>query len=116
VRIAVDENFDNDILRGVLRRDPNLDIVRVQDVALGGLDDERILAWCAAEGRVLVTHDVNTMVGFAFERIAQGLPMPGLIEVPLSMPVRQAIEELFLIIECSFEGEWEGRVGYLPLR
>jgi hypothetical protein len=35
IRFLVDEDFDNDILRGVLRRKPNLDIVRVQDVGLG---------------------------------------------------------------------------------
>ena len=34
VRFVIDEDFDNDILRGVLRRLPNLDIVRAQDVGL----------------------------------------------------------------------------------
>jgi hypothetical protein len=31
-----DENFDNTIVRGLLRRNPNIDIVRVQDVGLLG--------------------------------------------------------------------------------
>jgi hypothetical protein len=31
VAFAADENFNNDILRGLLRRKPDLDIVRVQD-------------------------------------------------------------------------------------
>lgn len=30
--LATDENFDNRILRGLLHRNPNLDIVRVQEV------------------------------------------------------------------------------------
>jgi len=30
--LVADENFNNDILRGLLRRNPLLDIVRIQDV------------------------------------------------------------------------------------
>ena len=29
--LIADENFNNDIVRGMLRRKPDLDIVRVQD-------------------------------------------------------------------------------------
>jgi hypothetical protein len=36
LRFLADEDFDNDILRGMLRRLPNLDIVRAQDVGLSG--------------------------------------------------------------------------------
>ncbi len=32
LRLAADENFDNNIVRGLLRRRPDLDIVRVQQV------------------------------------------------------------------------------------
>jgi hypothetical protein len=32
-------------------------------------------------GRVLLTHDVQTMTRFAFERVDRGDPMPGVIEV-----------------------------------
>jgi predicted nuclease of predicted toxin-antitoxin system len=55
MRLATDENFDNRILRGLLRRRPELDIVRVQDVGLSGWSDAEVLAWAAQEGRVLLT-------------------------------------------------------------
>jgi len=32
--LAADENFNNDIVRGALRRKPDLDFVRVQDAGL----------------------------------------------------------------------------------
>ena len=35
-RMAADEHFNNDIVRGVLRRQPDLDIVRIQDAGLSG--------------------------------------------------------------------------------
>ena len=36
LRFAVDEDFDNRILRSLLRRLPSLDIVRIQDEGLLG--------------------------------------------------------------------------------
>jgi len=61
LRLAADENFNYDIVRGVLRRNPEVDIVRIQDVALSGTDDPTVLEWAAREGRFLLTHDVATM-------------------------------------------------------
>jgi hypothetical protein len=116
VRFLADENFNNQIVRGVLRQSPDVDIVRVQDADLSGADDPTVLAWGAQEGRIVLTHDVATMTTFAYERIQAGLPMPGLFEVSRRVPVGLAIEEIILIAECSLEGEWEGQVRFLPLR
>lgn len=115
IRLATDEDFDNDILRGVLRRLPRLDVVRVQDVSLSGAPDPVVLDWASSQGRVLFTHDVRTMTAHAYARVAAKLPMPGLFAVPQSVPIGEAIEEVVLIAECSIEGEWEGQVHYLPL-
>ena len=84
--------------------------------ACPGADDPTVLAWAAREGRVLVTHDVATMSRFACDRIARSERMPGVFEVPERLPMREAIEELLLLVECSEDGEWEGRILHLPLR
>lgn len=115
-RFLADENFNNPIVRGVLRQAPEIDIVRVQDVNLSGVDDPTVLEWAAAEGRIVLTHDVATMITFAYQRIQAGLLMPGLFEVSRRVSVGLAIEEIILIAECSIEGEWEGQVRFLPLR
>ncbi len=116
LRLAADENFNADIVRGLLRRRPDLDIVRVQDVGLSGADDPTVLEWAAQEGRVLLTHDVSTLTRYAYERVEAGKSMPGIFEVNRRVPVGVAIEDILLIAECSLEGEWEGQVRYLPLR
>ena len=59
--LVADENFNNDILRGLLRRNPSLDIVRIQDVGLVQAPDPDVLEWAAQEDRVLLTHDRNTI-------------------------------------------------------
>lgn len=59
LRFLSDENLNNDIVRGLLRRKPEIDLVRVQDVGLSGADDPTVLAWAAQDGRVLLTQDVT---------------------------------------------------------
>ena len=115
LRLAADENFNNDIVRGLVRRKPDLDIVRVQDVGLSGADDIAVLDWAATGGRALVTHDAATITRCAYDRVRAARPMPGVFEVSPSVPIGRAIEDLLLIVECSLEGEWEGQVRYLPL-
>jgi hypothetical protein len=116
LRLAADENFNNDIVRGVRRRNPHVDIVRIQDAGLSESDDPAILEWAAKNGRVLLTHDVSTMTACAYERVTDGKSMPGVFEVKRKVPIGIAIEEIVLLAECSLEGEWEGQVRYLPLK
>ena len=115
MRWLADENFNNGVIRGLLRRSPELDIVRIQDLGLGGSSDEVVLARAATEGRVLLTHDVTTITDFAYRRVLRGQGMPGVFEVPRGAAISLLIEDILLIDECSVEGEWEGRVTYLPL-
>jgi predicted nuclease of predicted toxin-antitoxin system len=65
LRLLADENLNANIVRGLLRRLPTLDIVRTQDVGLTGADDPTVLAWAAGDRRVLVTHDVQTVTRYA---------------------------------------------------
>ncbi len=98
-RFVVDENFNNDIVRGLLRRKPDLDIIRLQDVGLSGADDPTVLERAAREGRVLLTHDVTTMTRYAYERIQAGKPVHGILEVSRKVPIMVAIEDVLLIAE-----------------
>jgi predicted nuclease of predicted toxin-antitoxin system len=110
-----DENFNGDIVRGLLLRHPALDLCRVQDVGLEEADDPTILAWAATHNRIVLTHDHATMPDFAYVRVGAGQPMPGVFVMPDRLAVRQAIEELLLLETCSEQAEWDGLVVYLPL-
>jgi hypothetical protein len=115
LRFAAVENFNNDVIRGLRRRDPAFDIVRVQDSDVAGKDDPAVLAWCADQKRILLTHDVRTVTRFAYERVVAGLPMPGVIEASLSLPLSRVIDDLHVLASASLEGEWEGQVRFLPI-
>ncbi len=72
LRFVADKNFNNDIVRGARRRNPAIDLVRVQDEGLSGADDATVLEWAAGAGRVLLTHDVSTMTRYAYDRVREG--------------------------------------------
>jgi predicted nuclease of predicted toxin-antitoxin system len=116
IKFLADENFDHKTLAGLKRREPDLDIVAVQDVGLRKVDDPQVLEWAAREERIVVTHDVSTFADFAYERVATGLPMPGVIEIPESVARSVIIDELILIAGASEPHDWENLVVYLPLR
>jgi hypothetical protein len=99
--LLADENLHGDIVRGLRRRNPELDIVRVQDIGLSGADDPTVLERAAAEGRILLTHDVATITRYAYERVQAGLPMPGVLEIKRSLPIGVVIEDILLFAECS---------------
>ena len=98
LRLLADENFNGDIVRAVLLRQPDLDIVRVQDVGIAGAADPFILAWAAANDRIVLTHDRATLPDYAYR-----------------FPIGEAIREILLIIAVSEQPEWSDRVVYLSL-
>lgn len=116
IKFLVDENFSHKTLAGIKRRDPDIDVVSVQDVDLRENSDPDVLEWAAQEGRIVVTHDVSTLAVFAFDRVADGRPMPGVIEIPETVPMSVIIDELVLIAGASDSDEWKDTVRYLPLR
>ena len=115
LRLLADENFNGDIVRALLLRQPDLDIVRVQDVGLVGVGDPDILAWAAANDRIILTHDRATLPDYAYERLAVGENMPGVFILSDRFPVGDATREILLITAVSEQPEWSDRVVYLPL-
>src|SRR5688500_17093060 len=99
LRQASDADVHGDIIRGLRRRLPTIDLIRAQDALPEGASDPGILAWVAGENRVLVTNDRNTMVGFAYQRVATGEPVPGLIVTNNEQSIGSAIEDILLLAE-----------------
>lgn len=115
LRFVADENFNYDIVRGLWRRQPDLDVIRTQDTEYYRSKDPRLLAWVASQQRILLTHDVRTITKYAYERVRSGLPMPGVFEIKRRSPMAKVIEDILLLAEASYEGEYEGVVVYIPL-
>lgn len=115
IAFLADEDFNNRIVRGLLRRQPLLDIIRVQNTHLFGAPDAEILEWAAQNGRVLLTHDVSTVTQWANKRFQRGEQIAGVIEVPQAAPIGRIIEDILLAATVSTPEEFENRIVYLPL-
>lgn len=114
-RFLADHNFNADIIRGLLTRHPNLDIVTARGVGLERATDPALLAWAAENDRIIVSHDASTLPVFANDRIRVRKPMPGVIIMREHLPVKQAIFELSLLVSCGESTELIDHVEYLPL-
>jgi predicted nuclease of predicted toxin-antitoxin system len=117
LRLASDADVHGEIIRGLRRRRPQIDLMRVQDALAEGAPDPEILAWAARENRILITNDRNTMVGFAYQRVAAGQPVPGLIVTTNAQAIGSAIGDILLITEYMPEEEIRDQiVVFLPFR
>jgi Domain of unknown function (DUF5615) len=115
LRLASDADVHGEIIRGLRRRLPEIDLVRAQDALPEGTPDPDVLAWAAVESRVLITNDRNTMVGFAYQRVAAGESIPGVIATTVEQSVGSAIDDILLIAEFMPEEEIRGQiVVFLP--
>jgi hypothetical protein len=114
VPLLIDENIDGDVVSGVRRRYPQLDIVRVQEVGLRTAGDPVLLEWAAKHGRVIVSKDRQTLIGLALDWVSAGLPMPGLLVLKERASIGQMIESVLIAGLCSTPGEWDNLVQYLP--
>ncbi len=114
IRFQGDYDLKRAIIAGVKRRQSEIDFRNADDALLHGVEDEKVLAIAARDGRILVSHDRNTMP-VHFTNFISNQDSPGLILIEQSLPVRDAIEEILLIWEASVAEEWTNRLEFIPL-
>ena len=107
-----DENIESELSVQLRRHLPDIDLVDVRDVGLAQTPDEDILQWAADNGRVIITHDINTMRGLAEDRVRAGLPMPGVIIVLGNISYGAAIEGIIRYAVDEF-ADIEGQVVFV---
>ena len=61
VRFQADNDLRKAIVRGVIRREREVDFRSAQNAGLDSLPDSAVLRMAARDGRVLVSHDFQTM-------------------------------------------------------
>ena len=111
-----DENFDNDIVRGLLRQRRGFDVTRVQDVGLAGESDSIVLEWATRNERAILTHDLSTMIPAMQLQLQIHERCTPVLLVPHALATGLAIAEILLLDTCSVAADWEAGVLYLPLR
>lgn len=109
VRFQADNDLRKAILRGAVRREPQLDFRN----ALDGVQDSEVLALSARDGRILISHDFQTMPRHFREFMARE-HSPGVLLISQDLPIGEAVASLPLIWEASTPSDWEGRLWLVP--
>ncbi len=116
VRFLADASLHHAIVSGCSRREPTIDFLSAQAAKLRGVSDSDVLAIAAEQGRILVTHDFQTMPKYFGTFIAAGPSSLGVFLVKQRTPVAHVIEELVLVWTASEPEDWTNRILEIPLR
>ncbi len=100
-----DASLDPEIARGLRRREPTVNFLDSSGVIADGTPDSKVLRIAADADRVLVTTDVTTMP-VHLQAFIESRESPGVILVPSTRSIGQAIEGLLLL--------WRNRAEWLP--
>ncbi len=114
-RFLADHDLNEHIVTGVIRREPAVEFLRAREVGVASLTDREVIDYAVREGLVIVSHDVNTMPGHAYEMLRSGQPFAGLLMVQQKEPVGPVIESLVLIWAATEAEEWRNQILFLPL-
>ena len=93
-RFQADNELRNSVRVGVLRQEPAVDFQSALAAPLDGLADPQVLRMAAAQGRILVSHDENSMPLHFKDFLAEGNHSPGVLLVPQRAAVGRVIESI----------------------
>jgi hypothetical protein len=80
-QFQADADLNEDIVTGVLRREPGIDFQTATEAKLRNLADIEVLQLASGENRILVTHDRKTMPR-AFGQFIQTRRSPACLSFP----------------------------------
>ena len=113
-RFQADADLNQKIIAGLRRREPTIDFQTARQGDVIGRPDPEVLLIAARTGRILVSHDRQSMTGH-FARFVETQPSPGLIVVSQDLDIGAAIEDLLLIWAASDSEEWQDKLGFVPV-
>jgi len=113
IKFQADADLNQNIVIGVLRREPAIDFQTALAANLESIPDEKVLKIAAQQNRILVSHDRRTMPSHFANFIQQSVSY-GVLIVPQDISILKAIDNLVLIWAASDIEEWINRVAYLP--
>jgi hypothetical protein len=113
IKFQADADLRYPIVSGVKRREPLIDFKTANESQLEGAPDWEVLAGAADEGRMLVSHDVNTMPKH-FAEFIKTRTSPGVVLINQDLPYNEAIDGLIRLWVTAEAEYWENVISFLP--
>ena len=96
-RFQADNDLRGSIRTGVLRNEPSIDFQSALAARLDGIPDPEVLRLAMVQGRIVVSHDENSMPGHFGGFLNGGNRSRGVLIVPQEAPVGKIIESILLV-------------------
>jgi hypothetical protein len=114
IKFQADNDFDARIIRALKNLNPAIDFRTAPAAGFHlGTPDDQVLAVAADEGRILVSHDIQTMP-HNFGQFISIHSSPGVIIVSQSLSIKEAVDWLLLIWEASEAEEYVNSIHRIP--
>jgi len=113
-RFQADADFNSRIVRGLRRREPELDFRDAKSGGVIGVPDPAVIKIASDSQRILVSHDRRTMPAH-LSKFLESYSSPGVIIVSQELDIGAAIEDLLLIWAATTHDDWRDTIGYVPL-
>jgi len=94
-----------------------IDVIRVGEPGAPdcGTDDESLIKWAAANGRVIISKDKNTLAEFHDNYVSNGNETPGLLFIRDSAPtISEIVESVALIAHAGEPDMLRNRCDWIP--
>jgi hypothetical protein len=114
IRYQADADLHYRIVVAARRREPAVDFTSAADSELKGISDPEVLEIAASQGRILITHDRQTMLEQFRRRLEDGKSSPGVFLVSQFAPLGPVVEALVMVWAASEAVEWRNQVHHLP--
>jgi len=107
IQYQADHDLRKAIVRGTIRRNSQIDFCSAPTPG------SEILALAARDGRIVVSHDFQTMP-VLFRKFTGSQPGPGVFLISQDLPLSLAIESLVSIWEVTDPEAWLNRLILIP--
>jgi predicted nuclease of predicted toxin-antitoxin system len=114
IRFLADADLKFQIVVAVRQLEPTIDFMSANKAGLVGIKDPQVLLYAARQGRMLVTHDRDTMPRHFYSFI-KSHQSPGIIVVPQSFRISAAANDLVLMWAVSKQEEWANQIVWVPV-
>jgi hypothetical protein len=114
IRYQADNDLNQAIVEAVWRLEPLIDFQSAQAAKLDGVPDDAVLAFAAAEQRIVVSHDLKTMPRH-FAEFLQTSTSAGVLIAPQSLARGKVVDDLLLLWMVDVAEDWVNRIRILPL-
>jgi Domain of unknown function (DUF5615) len=113
-KFLADENVNHAIVAGLRRLESGIDILGAHEAGLIGLPDSAVLQIAARTGRVVISHDRNTMIA-EFLTVIASTQHPGLLIVKHQRRIGTVIRKILGMREDMAADEFRNTVRHLRI-